>query len=105
MCVLASGLCRRWTLVALLAAVAAHIVAAVIVAAAQQSQEVINANHTLILSGVEARLRALEDGRLLVRVAVLEESMGEIKWLTRGVTLAVVTQLAMALVDWRKAKR
>jgi len=56
------------------------------------------------IEGLEERmsLSAEDRGGLHTEVAVLRSEFDEIQWLVRGVTLAVIGQLAAQLLSWRK---
>lgn len=85
----------------LLAVVAGHIAAALVAA---QSQETINATQNLRLDDVSRRVERFEAADVLARVALLESSVAEIKWLTRSAAVAVVGQLVLSIMERRRAK-
>ena len=67
------------------------------VSAEAQSQDVINANNASAIDGVRRDVDEYRIERLPARVGVLESDMYEIKWLTRGMTIAVVGQIVERL--------
>lgn len=89
----------RWGLLALV--VGSWVVASY---AAQESQDVINATTAFQIDGLSSRLTDLERADLGVRVAKLEESMGEVRWLARGVMAAVMGQLVIGLMDRKQVR-
>ena len=86
----------------LLGIVIGHFVVAVHLAA--QSQDVINAMNGASIEHLSRRLGDLERLDIGTRLKVLEEAMAEVKWLTRGVALAVLGQLVSRILDLRQFK-
>lgn len=62
-----------------------------------QSQDVINANNASAIDSVRRDVDEYRNERIPARVDVLESDMYEIKWLTRGMTIAVVGQIVERL--------
>lgn len=95
---------------ALLAVVLAHVVIGYATVYAQWRQPSLEENSAAIqelrfrVGSTEQRLNASDIHELPARVRVLESDMTEVKWLARGVLVAVVAQLVARLIELRKAE-
>ena len=78
-----------------------------------QSQETINANVTYQISELYRRIAEVEGQGakslstawdLDARMRLLEHDMNEVKWLGRSVAAAVIGQLVIAGMGWRRRK-
>lgn len=81
----------------------AHLVVATILFA--QSQETIDARQQFALESHEKRLDRLELENVPARVHVLESDMSEVKFLARGVALAVLGQFILAGIEMRSRRK
>lgn len=80
--------------------------AAVALVSAQQmpNQDVFNAVTSSNLRSLESRLDAMERQDLPSRLRVVEENVGETKWLVRGVAGAFVVQIVSKLLENRRKR-
>ena len=69
-----------------------------------QSQDAINATQAATVRSLEARIEAIEHADLPSRVRVMEDNMGEIKWLARGVFSLMLGQLVLKMMETRKSR-
>lgn len=66
------------------------------------TQDAVNATAIERMRAMGERVRVLEDLKAGERLSVLENELPEVKWLVRGVTVAVLGQLVMAVFSDRK---
>lgn len=69
-----------------------------------QSQEAINVEQRVMAENLERRVTKLEQTDASGRLRVIESDMYEVKWLARGTTGAVLTQI-LAMVMNRRRER
>lgn len=68
-----------------------------------QSQDAVNATQAANLRSLEARIEVIEHADLPARLRVMEDNMGEVKWLARGVFSLMLGQLVLKMMD-RKSR-
>jgi hypothetical protein len=84
-----------------LVVIGGHVAAAIVHA---QSQETVNAVVAASVRSIESRMDALERQDMPSRLRVVEENVGETKWLVRGVAGAFVVQIVSKLLENRRKR-
>jgi hypothetical protein len=102
----------RLVVLVLLAQLVAHVVVSQTVRSARgepepisPQQAIINERQRYIMDDFNRRLMALENERYASRMAVLESDMSEVKWLGRGLALAIFGQLSLTVMSWRRRQQ